>query len=59
MDEEIIITRRDILKLIDLIKLQTRTSERLKHDQDNDSIQILQRAIMSIQKDINSLVPLI
>jgi hypothetical protein len=59
MEEEIIITRRDMLKLIELIKLQSKASERLAHDESQDSVQILQRAILSIQKDINTLVPIL
>lgn len=58
MEEEIVVNKKDILKLIELVKLQTKASESLKRSHDRDAVEITQRAIMSIQKDIKNLVPI-
>jgi hypothetical protein len=53
------ITRGDMIKLLELKALQTRAAESLKHDPDRDKMEIIQRAIMSIQQDINKILPVL
>ncbi len=48
-----------MIKLLELKALQTRAAESLKHDPDRDKMEIIQRAIMSIQQDINKILPVL
>jgi hypothetical protein len=57
--DQLTINRSEIVQLLKLKELQTKAAERLKHDPDKDTMMILQRAIMSIQQDINKILPII
>jgi hypothetical protein len=57
LQREVTITVKNLHKLLQLSRLQTKTVGLLKNEQDPDGLQILQRAILSLQEEINGLMP--